>query len=73
MTLESFFPILVQVTLALVIAVGVIAASHLFGQRIRKLSRFKGTPYECGVPSEGITHYALFGEVLCHCDAFYSI
>ncbi|MDG2168856.1 MAG: NADH-quinone oxidoreductase subunit A [Opitutales bacterium] len=56
MTLEAFFPILVQVTLALAIAVGVIAASHLFGQRIRKHSRFKGTPYECGVPSEGITH-----------------
>jgi NADH-quinone oxidoreductase subunit A len=56
MTLESFLPILVQVILALVIAITVIGASHLFGQRIRKKSPFKGTPYECGVPSEGLTH-----------------
>jgi len=56
MTLESFLPILVQAVLALVIAVTVIGASHLFGQRIRKHSRFKGTPYECGVPSEGLTN-----------------
>jgi len=56
MSLKSFFPILIQATLALVIAVSVIAASHLFGQRIRQKSPLKGTPYECGVPSEGLAH-----------------
>lgn len=56
MSLESFFPILVQVVLALVIALSVIGASHLFGQRIRNKSPLKGTPYECGVPSEGVSH-----------------
>ena len=56
MTLESFFPVLVQVLLAVTIAVSVIAASHLLGQRIRKHSPLKGTPYECGVPSEGRIH-----------------
>ena len=56
MSLESFFPIFVQVVLALTIAVGVIAASHLLGQRIRKYSPLKGTPYECGVPTEPVSH-----------------
>lgn len=56
MSLESFLPIFVQVILAIVIAVSVIAASHLLGQRVRNKSPLKGTPYECGVPSEGHTH-----------------
>ena len=56
MSLESFLPVLIQATLALVIALSVIAASHLFGQRIRQKSALKGTPYECGVPSEGLAH-----------------
>ena len=53
MTLESFLPVLIQMILAITIAVAVIGASHLLGQRIRRKSPFKGTPYECGVPSEG--------------------
>ncbi|MBH54186.1 MAG: NADH-quinone oxidoreductase subunit I [Opitutaceae bacterium] len=56
MSLEAFFPVLVQIVLALVITVGVIGASHLLGQRIRENSPFKGTPYECGMPAEGTTH-----------------
>ena len=53
MSLESYLPILVQVVLAVTIAAVVIGASHLLGQRIRKKSPFKGTPYECGMPTEG--------------------
>lgn len=53
MTLESFLPVLIQVLLALLIAVAVIATSHLFGQRIRKNSPITGTPYECGIRTEG--------------------
>lgn len=56
MSLESFFPILIQAILAFVIAVSVIAASHIFGQRIRQKSAITGTPYECGVPSDGVPH-----------------
>ena len=56
MSLESFLPIFVQVILAIVIAVSVIAASHIFGQRIRHKSAITGTPYECGVPTEGVAH-----------------
>ena len=56
MSLESFFPILIQGVLALLIAVSVIVASHVFGQRIRHKSAITGTPYECGVPTEGISH-----------------
>lgn len=56
MTLESYLPVLVQILLALGIAVGIITASHLLGQRIRKKSPFKDTPYECGVPSETLRH-----------------
>ena len=56
MTLESFLPVLVQAFLALAIAIVVIGASHLFGQRIRKKSSLTGTPYECGVPTEKLGH-----------------
>jgi len=55
MTDASYLPFLVQVVLAVLITGGVIAASHLFGQRARK-NAIKDTPYECGVPSEGSTH-----------------
>ncbi len=56
MSLESYIPIFVQVVLALIIALGVIAASHLLGQRVRQKSPVKGTAYECGMPAEGNTH-----------------
>ena len=56
MTLEAYLPVFVQVVLALVIAVGVIFASQVLGQRIRKKSPIKGTAYECGMPAHGSTH-----------------
>jgi len=56
MNLEAYLPVLIQLTIALAIGVGVIAVSHLFGQRIRKPSKIKDTPYECGVKPEGTTH-----------------
>jgi len=52
MSSAEYLPILVQVTLAAVITAGVIAFSHLVGQRARK-NVIKDTAYECGVPSEG--------------------
>jgi NADH-quinone oxidoreductase subunit A len=55
MSFTAYLPILVQVILAVVITIGVIAVSHLLGQRFRK-NAIKDTPYECGVPSDGSTH-----------------
>jgi len=51
----DYLPFLIQVVLAGLITGGVIAASHLFGQKERK-NAIKDTPYECGIPSAGSTH-----------------
>jgi NADH-quinone oxidoreductase subunit A len=55
MSYAAYLPILVQVVLAAAITIGIITASHLFGQRFRK-NAIKDTAYECGVPSDGSTH-----------------
>ena len=47
MTLTEYFPVFVQVCLAVGIAVGILAVSHVFGQRSRK-NAIKDSPYECG-------------------------
>lgn len=53
MSSAAYLPILIQITLALLITGGVIAASQLIGQKFRP-NRIKDTAYECGVPSESI-------------------
>lgn len=55
MSYAAYLPILVQVVLAAAITIGVICASHLFGQRFRR-NAIKDTAYECGVPTVGSTH-----------------
>ena len=57
-TPEAFAPVLVQILLALAIAVGLIVVSHIFGQRAsaKAKSRFKDMPYECGLPMPGQPH-----------------
>ena len=55
MSYAAYLPILVQIGLAAVITIGVIAASQLLGQRFRP-NAIKDTAYECGVPSDGISH-----------------
>lgn len=55
MTLAAYLPILLQVLIALAIAVGILVASHLFGQRARG-NYMKDAPYECGIPMEGKPH-----------------
>jgi NADH-quinone oxidoreductase subunit A len=55
MSSAAYLPILIQVVLAAAITIGVIVASHLFGQRFRR-NAIKDTAYECGVPSDGSTH-----------------
>ena len=45
-----------QILLAVAIAVGLIVASHIFGQRDKVKSSFKDMPYECGLPMLGLAH-----------------
>lgn len=53
MSVESYLPILIQLVLAVSIAVTIIVASHIFGQRGQKNS-IKDSPYECGMlPLDG--------------------
>jgi NADH-quinone oxidoreductase subunit A len=52
MSLEDYLPVLIQVVLAVGIAVAILAASHLFGQRSVS-NRLKDSAYECGLPAEG--------------------
>jgi NADH-quinone oxidoreductase subunit A len=55
MTSSAYLPFLIQAILAAAITGGVLAASHLLGQRFKKNS-IKDTAYECGVPAEGVIH-----------------
>jgi NADH-quinone oxidoreductase subunit A len=48
---QIYFPVLVQVAIAVVVAAGLIAASSLLGKRMR--SPQKDTPYECGMAPTG--------------------
>ena len=52
MSSAAYLPIFLQIALAAVIAGGVIAASHLLGQRA-KHTKIKDSAYECGIPSDG--------------------
>lgn len=47
MPLAEYFPIFLQIILAVVIAAGIIIASEIFGQR-QKRSKLSDAPYECG-------------------------
>src|SRR5436309_10804546 len=48
---QVYFPVLVQVVIAMAVAAGLIAASSLLGKRAR--SPQKDTPYECGIAPTG--------------------
>lgn len=51
----NYFPILLQIAIAVVMALGILAVSHLFGQKART-NPIKDTPYECGLIAEGEKH-----------------
>ncbi len=53
--MAEFLPVLVQAVLAASLAVVILVVSHLFGQRSAR-NKIKDTAYECGIPSEGLTH-----------------
>lgn len=52
MELNDFIPVLIQIGLALTLAVVILTASHLLGQRART-NKVKDSAYECGLPSDG--------------------
>ncbi len=50
--LPDYIPVLLQFTIAVVLAVGIIGTSQLLGQRA-PANKLKDSAYECGVPAEG--------------------
>ena len=60
MSLPDFLPVLIQIVLAVGIGIGILFASHLFGQKASR-SKIKDSPYECGLSSEvgGTTRYSV--------------
>ncbi len=55
MELANFFPILLQIAIAIIMAAGILGISHLLGQKART-NPIKDTPYECGLIAEGERH-----------------
>ena len=48
---ETWFPVLIQVLIAVTIAAGMLGASYVLGRRVR--NRVKDLPYECGIVPTG--------------------
>jgi NADH-quinone oxidoreductase subunit A len=60
MILSDFLPVLIQIVLAIGMGVGILVASHIFGQRATR-GKIKDSPYECGMSSEvgGTNRYSV--------------
>lgn len=60
MSLPDFLPVLIQIVLAVGMGLGILATSHLFGQRAIR-GKIKDSPYECGMSSEvgGTNRYSV--------------
>lgn len=52
MELNNYIPVLIQIGLALTLAIVILSASHLLGQQART-NKIKDSAYECGLPSDG--------------------
>src|SRR5215813_4833297 len=48
---ETYLPVLIQITLAVVVAGALVAISSLLGKRVK--DRVKDSPYECGMAPTG--------------------
>src|SRR6195256_3239995 len=48
---DTYFPVLVQIALAVVVAAALVAISFAIGQRVK--DRGKDSPYECGIAPTG--------------------
>ncbi len=51
--LETYFPVLLQIMIAMAVAGGMIGASYLLGKRVK--NPVKDSPYECGMEPVGGT------------------
>ena len=60
MELGDYLPVLIQILLAVGIGVGILAVSHIFGQKARH-GKIKDSPYECGLAAKvsGKTSYSV--------------
>ena len=60
MELGDYLPVLIQILLAVGIGFGILAVSHIFGQKARH-GKIKDSPYECGLAAEvsGKTSYSV--------------
>src|SRR6476646_9193036 len=48
---EVYFPVLLQILIAMAVATGMLGASFLLGKRVR--NKVKDMPYECGITPVG--------------------
>jgi NADH-quinone oxidoreductase subunit A len=48
---DTYFPVLVQIALAVVVATALVALSYLIGKRVK--DKVKDSPYECGIAPTG--------------------
>ncbi len=48
---ESYFPVLVQIAIAIAVAAGLVSTSFLLGKKVR--DKVKDSPYECGIVPTG--------------------
>jgi NADH-quinone oxidoreductase subunit A len=48
---DTYFPVLVQIALAVVIATALVSISYLIGKRV--YDKVKDSPYECGIAPTG--------------------
>src|SRR5437868_303522 len=48
---EIYFPVLLQVLIAMLVAAGMLGASYVLGKRVR--NKVKDMPYECGITPVG--------------------
>ena len=51
---ETYFPVLVQLVIAIAIAAGLIGVSFLLGKKVK--DKVKESPYECGIAPTGSAH-----------------
>jgi len=48
---ETYWPVLLQILIAMAVATGMIGISYILGHKVR--NRVKDMPYECGIPPTG--------------------
>ncbi len=63
---DTYFPVLVQIAIAVVVAAALVAISFLLGKRVK--NRVKDSPYESGIAPTGSRARALQRQVLSGCD-----